>query len=54
MIASFFKLAEHGTSWRTEAVAGLTTFLAMSYIVFVQPLMLIAPFGVSIVDCDCH
>lgn len=33
----FFKLREHGTNVRTEAMAGLTTFLAMAYIVFVNP-----------------
>jgi len=35
-----FKLHEHGTSTRTEALAGLTTFLTMSYIVFVNPAIL--------------
>jgi adenine/guanine/hypoxanthine permease len=33
----FFKLSEHGTSVRTELVAGVTTFLTMSYIIFVNP-----------------
>ncbi len=32
-----FKLKEHGTSVRTEVVAGLTTFLAMAYILAVNP-----------------
>jgi AGZA family xanthine/uracil permease-like MFS transporter len=36
----FFKLKEHGTSTSTEIVAGLTTFFAMSYIIFVNPSML--------------
>ncbi|MFA9443814.1 NCS2 family permease [Egicoccus sp. AB-alg6-2] len=36
----FFKLREHGTDVRTEVIAGLTTFLAMAYIVFVNPLIL--------------
>ena len=35
-----FKLSEHGTSVRTELLAGLTTFLTMSYIVFVNPAIL--------------
>lgn len=35
-----FKLKEHGTDIRTEVVAGLTTFFAMSYILFVNPAML--------------
>src|SRR5690242_21658288 len=35
-----FGLAKAGTSIRTEFVAGLTTFLTMVYIVFVNPLIL--------------
>jgi len=33
----YFKFAERGTSLSTEVVAGLTTFLTMAYIVFVNP-----------------
>jgi len=33
----FFKLRENGTNVRTEVIAGATTFLAMAYIVFVNP-----------------
>ena len=36
----FFKLSEHGTSFRTEVTAGVTTFFAMSYILFVNPSIL--------------
>ncbi|MBP1202603.1 AGZA family xanthine/uracil permease-like MFS transporter [Duganella sp. 1411] len=36
----FFKLAEHGTNVRTEVVAGVTTFLTMAYIIFVNPAIL--------------
>lgn len=36
----FFKLSERGSDPRTEGIAGLTTFLAMAYIVFVNPLIL--------------
>ncbi|AEG72322.1 NCS2 family permease [Ralstonia solanacearum] len=36
-LARFFKLEEHQTDVRTEVVAGLTTFLTMAYIVFVNP-----------------
>ncbi|MEX0705161.1 MAG: NCS2 family permease [Nitriliruptoraceae bacterium] len=32
-----FRLRESGTSVRTEVIAGATTFLAMAYIVFVNP-----------------
>ena len=35
-----FKLKEHGTDVRTEVLAGLTTFFAMSYILFVNPQIL--------------
>ena len=34
---SFFKFKERGTSVSTELLAGLTTFLTMAYIVFVNP-----------------
>ena len=37
MLEKLFRLREHGTTARTELVAGLTTFLTMSYIVFVNP-----------------
>ncbi len=36
----FFKLRENGTSVSTECLAGLTTFLTMSYIIFVNPAIL--------------
>ncbi len=35
-----FKLKENGTNFKTEVVAGLTTFFAMAYIIFVNPGML--------------
>lgn len=36
----FFKLEEMNTSFRIEMVGGLTTFMTMSYIIFVQPAIL--------------
>ena len=36
----YFKLAEHGTNVRTEIIAGVTTFLTMAYIIFVNPSIL--------------
>lgn len=36
----FFKLKENGTDVKTEMVAGLTTFLTMAYILFVNPMIL--------------
>lgn len=40
MLDSLFELNKHGTSVRTEVTAGLTTFLTMAYIIFVQPAIL--------------
>jgi AGZA family xanthine/uracil permease-like MFS transporter len=36
----FFKLKQHDTTVSTEIIAGLTTFFAMSYIIFVNPAIL--------------
>ncbi|WP_163538369.1 NCS2 family permease [Gracilibacillus sp. YIM 98692] len=36
----FFEFDQLGTNYRTESMAGLTTFLAMAYILFVNPTML--------------
>ena len=36
----FFKLKENGSNISTEVIAGLTTFFAMAYIIFVNPQML--------------
>ncbi|ACI98632.1 NCS2 family permease [Rhodospirillum centenum] len=40
MLESYFKLSTHGTSVRTEVLAGFTIFLTMAYIVFVNPQIL--------------
>ncbi|HZS82148.1 MAG TPA: NCS2 family permease [Stellaceae bacterium] len=40
MLDSYFKLSAHGTTVRTEIVAGFTTFLTMAYIIFVNPAIL--------------
>ena len=37
---SFFKLESHNTSIKTEIIAGITTFLTMAYIIFVNPQMM--------------
>jgi AGZA family xanthine/uracil permease-like MFS transporter len=42
---SFFKLDERGTSVGTEIRAGVTTFLVMAYIIFVNPNIISADFG---------
>lgn len=46
----FFKLSERGTNVRTEVIAGITTFMAMAYILMVNPGMfseLGVPFGAN-------
>lgn len=40
MLDRLFALSARGTSVKREAVAGLTTFMAMSYVLFVNPAML--------------
>src|SRR5262252_10313027 len=42
MLERVFKLSEHKTSVRTEVIAGITTFLTMAYIIFVNPQILTA------------
>ncbi|KZG96472.1 adenine permease PurP [Escherichia coli] len=39
-LSRLFKLSQHGTTVRTELIAGMTTFLTMVYIVFVNPQIL--------------
>ncbi len=40
MLEKVFKLKEHGTDVKTEVIAGITTFLAMAYILAVNPSIL--------------
>jgi AGZA family xanthine/uracil permease-like MFS transporter len=47
-VARFFKFAERGTNLVTETRAGLTTFMVMAYIIFVNPQIIstdVAPNG---------
>ncbi|MCR5441868.1 MAG: NCS2 family permease [Lachnospiraceae bacterium] len=37
MLEKFFKLKENGTDFKTEIIAGITTFMAMAYILAVNP-----------------
>ncbi len=39
-LENFFKLREKGTSVKTEVMAGVTTFMTMAYIIFVNPAIL--------------
>jgi len=40
MLNRIFKLKQAGTNIRTEVIGGITTFMTMSYIIFVQPAVL--------------
>ena len=40
MLDNFFKFKENGTDFKTEILAGITTFLAMAYILGVNPVIL--------------
>jgi len=42
MLDKIFKLKENNTTVKQEAVAGITTFATISYIIFVQPAVLSA------------
>ncbi|MBP6611480.1 MAG: NCS2 family permease [Paludibacter sp.] len=42
MLEKLFKLKENGTNIRTEIVAGITTFMTMAYILFLNPSILSA------------
>jgi adenine/guanine/hypoxanthine permease len=39
-LEAYFEFARLGTNWRTEILAGATTFVTMAYIVFVNPAIL--------------
>lgn len=39
-LEQYFGFAERGTNWRTEILAGFTTFITMAYIIFVNPSIL--------------
>ena len=53
----YFRFAEHGTTWRTELLAGLTTFVTMAYIIFVNPSILsetgMPVAAVTVATCLC-
>ena len=46
-IASWFKFGERGTSLGTETRAGVTTFMVMAYIIFVNPAIIAQPLGLD-------
>jgi len=40
MLKSYFEFDRHGTNYRTEIIGGLSTFMAMAYIIFFNPAIL--------------
>src|ERR1700734_1122511 len=52
---SYFEFAALGTNWKTECLAGVTTFMTMAYIIFVNPSILhetgMAIAGVTAATC---
>jgi AGZA family xanthine/uracil permease-like MFS transporter len=46
-LANYFKFAERGTNLATEARAGLTTFLVMAYIIFLNGNIIAKPLGLD-------
>jgi AGZA family xanthine/uracil permease-like MFS transporter len=53
----YFRFQHHKTTWRTETLAGLTTFVTMAYIIFVNPAILhetgMPLAAVTIATCLC-
>lgn len=48
LLDKYFQLSVHRTTVRVELLAGVTTFLTMAYIIFVQPAVLSgAMFGIK-------
>ena len=39
-LESYFEFSSLGANWKTEILAGFTTFMTMAYIVFVNPAIL--------------
>ena len=48
MLEKYFHLKEHGTTVRTEILAGITTFFTMAYILAVNPAMLAEGAGMGV------
>ena len=46
-LADYFKFRERNTNLATEARAGLTTFMVMAYIIFLNPGIIAKPLGLD-------
>ena len=51
-IATYFSFRDNNTDVKTEVLAGATTFMTMSYIIFVQPVILGAVLDYCSISCD--
>ena len=45
MLDNYFNYKKHKTDFRTEVIAGVTTFLTMAYIMFLNPFILSGEFA---------
>ena len=45
MMNKYFEYRKHKTNFRTEVIAGVTTFLTMAYIMFLNPFILSGEFA---------
>ncbi len=56
-VERYFEFAALGTNWKTELLAGATTFMTMAYIIFVNPSILheagMPVAGVAATTCTC-
>src|SRR3972149_4337327 len=46
-LVSVNQFAERGTNWLTETRAGVTTFMVMAYIIFLNPNIIAGPLGID-------
>ena len=44
MLEKYFEYKKHKTNFKTEVIAGVTTFLTMAYIMFLNPFILSGEF----------
>ena len=49
MLDKYFEYKKHKTSFKTEVIAGITTFLTMAYIMFLNPFILSGEFALSLI-----
>ena len=45
MMNKYFEYRKHKTNFKTEVIAGVTTFLTMAYIMFLNPFILSGEFA---------